>query len=147
MYGHRFWMIACIMLIPAFVQAAETKVTMAKATPEQATFFENKVRPLLSESCFRCHGGDPKKEPKAGLTLTSLEGMLVGGESGPALVPGNLDKSRIIEAVRYRNDNMAMPPKKPLPPEKVKILEEWVQSGAPWPGFEGELVVQEGDSG
>jgi len=147
MYGHRFWMIACIMLIPAFVQAAETKVTMAKATPEQATFFENKVRPLLSESCFRCHGGDPKKEPKAGLTLTSLEGMLVGGESGPALVPGNLDKSRIIEAVRYRNDNMAMPPKKPLPPEKVKILEEWVQSGAPWPGFEGELVVQDEDSG
>jgi cytochrome c553 len=119
----------------------ESKIKMSKATAEQTLFFENKVRPLLAESCFSCHGGDPKKEAKAGLDMTSLEGMLLGGDSGPSLVPGNLDKSLIIEAVRYRNDDMAMPPKKPLPPEKVKILEEWVSSGAPWPGFEGELAV------
>ena len=120
---------------------AEKKVTMAKATSEQSVFFETKVRPLLSENCFRCHGGDPKKDPKAGLDMTTLEGMLLGGDSGPSLIPGDLDNSLIIEAVRYRNEDMSMPPKKPLSTEKVKILEEWVRSGAPWPGFEGELVV------
>ena len=98
---------------------------MAKPTPEQTNFFESKVRPLLAENCFRCHGGEPGKKPKAGLTLKSLEGMLKGGESGPALVPGDLAKSRIIEAIRYRNENMSMPPKKPLKPEQVKVL--WPQ--------------------
>ena len=94
--------------------ADERKVMMAKPTPDQINFFESKVRPVLAENCFRCHGGDPKKEPKAGLILTTLKGMLQGGESGPALLPGNLDKSRIVEAIRYRNENMSMPPKKPL---------------------------------
>ena len=122
--------------------AEERKVMMAKPTPEQVSFFESKVRPLLAENCFRCHGGDPGKDPKAGLILTTLKGMLQGGESGPALMPGDLNKSRIIEAIRYRNDNMAMPPKKPLKPSEVKLIEEWVSMGAPWPGFEGEIVLQ-----
>ena len=119
----------------------EKKLTIAKANAEQSVFFEAKVRPLLSENCFNCHGGDPKKEPKAGLDMTSLKGLLLGGDSGPSLVPGDLDKSLIIEAVRYRNEDMSMPPKKPLAAEKVKILEEWVESGAPWPGFNGELAI------
>ena len=104
--------------------AEERKVMMAKPTPAQVDFFESKVRPVLVENCFRCHGGDPKKKAKAGLTLTSLKGMLQGGESGPALVPGELDKSRIVEAIRYRNDNLSMPPKEPLKPAQVKVLEE-----------------------
>ena len=126
------------------VSAEERKVTMAKPTSEQITFFESKVRPVLVDNCFRCHGGDLKKEPKAGLTLTTLKGMLQGGESGPALMPGNLDKSLIVEAVRYRNENMSMPPKKPLKPDEVKVIEEWVSMGAPWPGFEGEIVLTKG---
>jgi len=127
--------------------AEERKVMMAKPTPDQVNFFESKVRPVLAENCFRCHGGDAKKEPKAGLALTTLKGMLQGGESGPALIPGDLDKSRIIEAVRYRNDNMAMPPKKPLKPAQVKVIEEWVSMGSPWPGFEGEIVLQATEEG
>ena len=132
-------------LLAAFTAASaaeERKVMMAKPTPDQVNFFESKVRPLLAENCFRCHGGDSKKKPKADLTLTTLQGMLQGGESGPALVPGNLDKSRIIEAIRYRNENMAMPPKKPLKPAQVKVIEDWVSMGSPWPGFEGEIVLQ-----
>ena len=82
--------LACLAFLPLAGQGAETTLKMAKATPEQAEFFENKVRPLLAESCFSCHGGDPKKEPKAGLVMTSLEGMLRGGDSGPSLVPGGL---------------------------------------------------------
>ena len=54
MHGHRLWTLACVMLIPAFGQAEEAKIKMAKATPEQTVFFESKVRPLLSESCFSC---------------------------------------------------------------------------------------------
>ena len=81
MQGHRLWSLVCLACIPAFLQAEEAKITVAKATPEQTVFFENKVRPLLSESCFSCHGGDPKKEPKAGLDMTTLEGLLVGGDS------------------------------------------------------------------
>jgi len=129
------------------VSAEERKVMMAKPTSEQITFFESKVRPVLVENCFRCHGGDLKKEPKAGLTLTTLRGMLQGGDSGPALMPGNLNKSLIVEAVRYRNENMSMPPKKPLKPNEVKVIEEWVSMGAPWPGFEGEIVLQATDEG
>jgi len=133
----------CLMV----VSAEERKVTMAKPTSEQITFFESKVRPVLVDNCFRCHGGDLKKEPKAGLTLTTLKGMLQGGDSGPALMPGNLNKSLIVEAVRYRNENMSMPPKKPLKPDEVKVIEEWVSMGAPWPGFEGEIVLQATDEG
>ena len=69
--------------------AEERKVMMAKPTPDQVTFFESKVRPVLAANCFRCHGGEPGKEPKAGLILNTLKGMLQGGESGPALIPGN----------------------------------------------------------
>ncbi|MBL63392.1 MAG: hypothetical protein CMI30_08270 [Opitutae bacterium] len=127
--------------------AEERKVMMAKPTPDQVTFFESKVRPVLAANCFRCHGEEPSKEPKAGLVLTTLKGMLQGGESGPALIPGNLDKSRIIEAIRYRNENMSMPPKKPLKSAEVKVIEEWVSMGAPWPGFEGEIVLQAVEDG
>jgi hypothetical protein len=124
---------------------AENKVMMVKATPDQVSFFESKVRPLLADNCFRCHGGESEKKPKAGLDLTNLRGLLQGGESGPALVPNELDKSRIIEAVRYRNEDMAMPPKKPLKPIEVKVLEDWVKMGAPWPGFEGEILITSPD--
>jgi len=144
--------LACVPPLVLFLAAfsaggspVEKKVMMAKATPDQVSFFESKVRPLLADNCFRCHGGDSNKKPKAGLDLTSLEGLLRGGESGSALVPNELEKSRIIEAVRYRNENMSMPPKKPLDPAGVKVLEDWVEMGAPWPGFEGEILITSPD--
>ncbi|MBT3570588.1 MAG: DUF1549 domain-containing protein, partial [Opitutae bacterium] len=144
--------LACVPLLVLFLAAfcaggspIEKKVMMSKATPDQVSFFESKVRPLLADNCFRCHGGDSNKKPKAGLDLTSLEGLLRGGESGPALVPKELEKSRLIEAVRYRNEDMSMPPKKPLDSAEVKVLEDWVEMGAPWPGFEGEILITSPD--
>jgi len=135
-----------ISLSSSIGAAAAKKVTMAKATAEQTSFFESKVRPLLADNCMRCHGGDAEKDPKAGLDLTTLKGLLEGGESGSALVPGKIEQSRIIEAVRYRNEDMAMPPKKPIKPAEVKILEDWVAMGAPWPGFEGEILLSPAES-
>jgi hypothetical protein len=100
-----------------------------KVTPEAAEFFEKHVRPILAEKCFRCHG--PKKQ-KAELRLDSRATMVEGGESGPAIVPGNPDRSILIQAIRH-NATVKMPPKEKLPPRAIEALTRWVKIGAPWP--------------
>jgi mono/diheme cytochrome c family protein len=109
-----------LLLFPGAVRAL---------TPEQADFVEKRVRPLLVEKCVRCHG--PTKQ-KAGLRLDSRAGALAGGDNGPALQPGDPDKSLLIQAVR-RNGELKMPPQKPLTPEAIAVLVAWVKMGAPWP--------------
>ncbi len=97
---------------------------------EAAEFFEAKVRPVLAESCVRCHG--PKKQ-SSGLRLDSREAILEGGENGPAIVPGDPDKSLLIQAVRYAHEDYKMPPKAQAARAAVEALAEWVRRGAPWP--------------
>src|SRR5690348_4835638 len=65
--------------------------------PREAEFFESRVRPVLAESCFGCHG--PKKQ-MSGLRLDSRDGLLKGGDNGPAVVPGDPEKSPLVKAVR-----------------------------------------------
>jgi hypothetical protein len=101
-------------------------------TSEQLEFFEKKVRPILVQHCFECHSATAKKV-KAGLLLDSRSGMLEGGDNGPALVPGDPEKSRIIEAIRYTNVDLKMPKKSKLPDAVVADLTAWVKMGAPWP--------------
>jgi hypothetical protein len=96
-------------------------------------FFENRVRPVLAENCYRCHS-DRADKLKGGLRLDTREGLLKGGDSGPALVPGEPDKSLLIKAVRYTDESLQMPPKnKKLAPEQIAALEQWVKLGAPLP--------------
>ena len=95
-------------------------------------FFETKVRPVLVEHCYRCHSAQAKKL-RGGLRLDSREGMLAGGDSGPALVPGQPDKSRLVEAVAYKNVELQMPPRGKLPDAAIADLTTWVKIGAPWP--------------
>jgi mono/diheme cytochrome c family protein len=99
-------------------------------TPEQVTFFEAKVRPLLAENCVKCHGPDKQK---SGLRLDSRAALLAGGDSGPAVEPGNPEESLLIAAIRH-DDLLKMPPSKKLAPEQIAALTAWVQMGAPWPG-------------
>lgn len=91
-------------------------------------FFEDKIRPLLIARCHRCHG--PKKQ-EANLRLDSRPSILKGGDSGPAIVPHEADRSLLIDAIRY-GDTFQMPPKQQLPIEEIALLEEWVSRGAPW---------------
>ena len=77
---------------------------------EDIPFFESRVRPLLADHCYRCHSAKAEKV-KAGLLVDSREGLLKGGESGPALVAGQPEQSRLIEAVRYSSPDLQMPPK------------------------------------
>jgi hypothetical protein len=104
----------------------------ADATPAGVEFFEKKVRPVLAEHCFPCHSAGAKKR-RGGLALDSRAGMLKGGDSGPVLVPGQPDKSRLVEAVGYRNVDLQMPPRARLPDAAVADLAAWVKMGAPWP--------------
>ena len=84
---------------------------------------------VLKAECQRCHRGS---QAKGGLDLTARESALRGGQSGPVLVAGRPDESRLIRAVR-REVDPAMPPRKTLPPETVEVLREWVERGIEWP--------------
>jgi len=96
---------------------------------DQAVFFEKKIRPVLVEHCYKCHSLESGKE-KGGLLLDSKEAMLRGGDSGPAIVPNEVEKSLLIEAIRYTNVDLQMPEKKQLSKEIVADFEVWVQTGA-----------------
>ena len=97
------------------------------------TFFENKIRPLLADQCYSCHSVKAEKT-KGGLHVDSLEALLTGGDSGPALVPGDAEKSLLIKAVRYTDADLQMPPKgKKLSERQIADLTRWIKAGAPWP--------------
>ncbi len=95
-------------------------------------FFGEKVRPLLEERCFKCHSHKAAKL-KGGLTLDSRSGWEVGGDTGPAVVPGKVDESLLIQMVRWSDEDHQMPPKEKLPAAEIALLEEWVKRGAPDP--------------
>ncbi len=108
------------------------RLSVAAPTATQLDFFEKKVRPILVKRCYECHSAESGKT-KGGLRVDARETLLSGGDTGPALIAGNPDKSLIIEAVRYQNRDMLMPPKSALPAAEKKILEDWIKMGAPDP--------------
>ena len=93
-------------------------------------FFEAKIRPVLVEKCYSCHSSEAD-ELKGGLHLDSRDGILTGGDSGPAAVPGNPAESMIIQALHY--DGYEMPPTGKLPKETIANFEHWIEMGMPDP--------------
>ena len=122
-------------LLSGLIAAACGLAQGAEPSAEDAQFFEAKIRPILVENCHRCHG---KEKQNGKLRLDSLGTMLAGGESGPAITPGKPEESLLIEAINYAS--LEMPPDARLKPEQVKLLTEWVQRGAPWPGS-GDIAL------
>ena len=132
---------------PAFAALADEKKSDA-LTSEQRDFFEKKIRPVLADKCYKCHSEKAEKI-KGGLVLDTREGIRRGGDNGPAVVPGDLQESLLIEAVRYANKDFAMPPKKEggkLADEVIKDFEKWVQMGAPDPRDGAAKVVKKYDA-
>ncbi len=109
------------------------------ADPDGVEFFEKRIRPVLVERCYSCHA-EGAKAIKGGLRLDTRELTLKGGDSGAAVVPGDPDKSLLIRAVRFTDEELQMPPKKKLPPEIIADLEAWVRRGAPDPRTGGPAV-------
>jgi len=104
----------------------------AEPTKEGIEFFEKHIRPVLVESCYECHSSQSRKI-KGKLALNTKEGIAKGGISGPVLVPGEVEKSRLIEAIRWSDPEFAMPPKGKLTKQQIERFEQWVKMGAPDP--------------
>jgi len=105
----------------------------AGLTPDQLNFFEKNIRPVLVESCYKCHSSESNKV-KGGLTLDTKQAMMLGGESGhPGVTPGNITESSIYEAMTWGNEDMQMPPKQKLPEEVIVNFKKWIEMGAPDP--------------
>lgn len=105
--------------------------SLASARAGDTAFFESKIRPLLAEYCYECHSADQKQ--KGNLLLDTREATLKGGDTGPAIVPGDPQKSLLLSAVKWSDKDLQMPPKKQLTPDQVADLETWIKSGAPDP--------------
>lgn len=96
---------------------------------EDIKFFESKIRPALSQYCYDCHSSSSSKI-KGGLKLDTKEDSLKGGNSGPAIVPKDLNKSLLIKSIRYTDEDLSMPPKSKLPDSVIKDFETWIKNGA-----------------
>jgi hypothetical protein len=102
------------------------------AANDDIAFFESQIRPLLVARCYECHSQSSGAH-EGGLTLDARAGWQSGGDRGPAVHPGQPDKSLLIRAVRYTSDELQMPPDAKLPAGEIRLLEEWVRRGAPDP--------------
>ncbi len=117
-----------ILLAAAELGASDADLPR-ESTQQQVDFFEKQIRPLLVEHCVVCHG--PKLQ-QGQLRLDTAEHLRRGGQSGPVVVPGNVEGSRLIRLVRG-TEALQMPPTMSLAKSQIVALEKWVQAGAIWP--------------
>jgi hypothetical protein len=121
------------MRYPAVLVFVLLSAGLASAAPASDDgFFQEKILPLLQKHCYACHSHAAGKM-KGGLALDSRSGWEQGGASGPTLVPGQPEKSRLVQAIRHTDADLKMPPKGKLPDAEIALLVEWVQRGAPDP--------------
>jgi hypothetical protein len=119
----------------------EACLAQQKASADELDFFEKKIRPVLAEHCYRCHSSETAKagKLKGGLQLDTRDGMRRGGDSGPAVVPGNPAKSLLLAALRH--ETVMMPPSGKLPDSVIVDFVAWIKNGAADPR-DGKSVVQ-----
>ena len=122
--------------------SASAAVPPSKPSPADLEFYQQTVKPSLAGACFECHSHEAKKF-KGGLALDSAAAILKGGDTGPAVVPGDVEKSLLIKAIRYTDADLQMPPKnKKLGSDQIAALEKWVKLGAPMPDSGAKLAVR-----
>lgn len=121
--------------------ASESAPVPANELADEIEFFEQQIRPLLAEHCFECHSAN-SKPLQGGLRLDTPTHIRGGGDSGPALLSSKPDESLLIQVVRYKDPNSAMPPKGKLPDASIAKLERWIQRGATMPSESQTATVQ-----
>ncbi len=119
------------LAVAILLVAAHSPLGAAERPPtaEELRFFETRIRPVLAENCYKCHGETKQEE---NLRVDSRAGLIAGGDQGPAIVPGRPEESLLIKAVNHSPD-LSMSPKQQLPRGQIADLTLWIKSGAPWP--------------
>src|SRR5215207_9731156 len=116
----RYWICLAVLCAPVTAQ------------PPDAGFFESKIRPVLATKCYACHSSN-LKSPMGQLVLDTKAGLLKGGVGGPVVVPGKPAESRLLDALRYTDQNLQMPPAGKLADSVIADFESWISGGAPDP--------------
>lgn len=114
---------ACVFLVLNWTAFAAVE----DDSDPRTSFFIDVVLPIFETHCYECHHHG-SGTMKGGLALDLRAGLLLGGGSGPAIVPGNPDASRLIQAVEYRD--LEMPPKERLSDAQIQALRRWIEDGA-----------------
>ncbi|HET9220425.1 MAG TPA: PSD1 and planctomycete cytochrome C domain-containing protein [Terriglobia bacterium] len=128
-----FGVIGSCWLAMAIMAQPQTRTSSQPPTKAQLEFFESRIRPIFANNCYRCHS-PANGNPRGGLELDWKGGWEKGGSEGPAIVPGDPEKSLVILAVRYTDPDLQMPPNNArLSDEQVNDLVSWVRMGAPDP--------------
>jgi len=132
------------LLLASFITACPARAGLQNN--QQTDVFERRVRPILIEHCYSCHGKDKRTEN--GLRVDSRKALLEGGDSGPAIVPGQPEASLLVQVIRRTSkDFKAMPPDEPLNNQDRESLIAWIQDGAFWPETAPTLMGQENPAG
>jgi len=141
----RFLLTAALALAASglFISPRDCRAKEPAVSAKQLQFFERRIRPLLVKHCYACHSAKAKTL-EANFRLDTRAGLLKGGDTGPAVVPGKPDESRLIAAVRYKDADLQMPPKGKLAPREIADLEAWVRMGLPDPRS-GDASAKSGD--
>ncbi len=126
-------------VLVSFLTPAVT-FTQDTISPDQLEFFEKRIRPVLVAKCYECHSRD-SKSIKGGLSLDTREAIREGGDSGNAVVPGDVEASLLMEAIRY--ESVEMPPKEQLPESVIEDFSQWIEMGAPDPREGPSLIKRE----
>lgn len=132
--------IGLVLALSLSVSAADD--APVQFAPEDVRFFEQKIRPVLADRCYGCHSVAAAKanKLKGGLRVDSRSALLRGGESGPAVVPGDESKSLLLDALRY--DSIKMPPDGKLPDGVIADFAQWIKRGAADPRTEDAAVTR-----
>ncbi|MEC7352463.1 MAG: c-type cytochrome domain-containing protein, partial [Planctomycetota bacterium] len=123
-------------LLAGWLSCATASCSLLAGVPvlhgDDGTFFEKRIRPILVEHCIECHGPDPASR-RGGLRLDGPAAILAGGESGPVVVPGSPESSRLHRAVSYLDPEFQMPPRGRLDERDREAIRTWIASGAAMP--------------
>lgn len=135
--------VACLCTVTLHLLFVGMSTLFAADNAADVEFFESKIRPVLVKHCYECHAAD-SKPLQGGLRLDHRAGLLVGGDSGAALAPGDVKNSLLLDALRY--ESFEMPPTGRLPERVVNDFEKWIKNGAVDPRVSVAIAEKPGDS-
>lgn len=115
------------ILIAVLISGQPFAANRKPPAEQKFDFFNRKIHPVLKQHCYKCHSAT-SKDVQGGLFLDTRDGLRKGGESGPAIVPGNVEKSLLIDALEHTT--LKMPPDKKLPRNVIADFRRWIKNGA-----------------